>query len=162
MATRQIPVVPSAPKRAPNIAKWHSYTEAWRRIKLANEGGFYFETVTICESIISDRLLSYLNGAQGKKFDTKTGFVTLVNAWSKSIQVAPDTGSASNKQSADLCNRVNEWRVARNHVVHGLAKSMPGTATKDLHEFLTQTKNTAETGTALARLVSKWHRESIK
>lgn len=43
-----------------NAAKFWSYREAWTRIKQAQEQGFYLEAVTIEESIISDRLMSYL------------------------------------------------------------------------------------------------------
>lgn len=46
----------SAPKSTKgNTAKYYSYAEAWTRIKLAQEQGFYFEAIVLQESIISDR-----------------------------------------------------------------------------------------------------------
>ena len=44
-----------------NTAKYESYTEAWRRIKAAQEKEFFLEAIVIEESIISDRLVSYLS-----------------------------------------------------------------------------------------------------
>jgi hypothetical protein len=45
-----------------NVVKYLSYREAWTRIKQAQEQGFYLEAVTLEESIITDRLISYLVG----------------------------------------------------------------------------------------------------
>ena len=43
---------------AGNASKYYSYREAWTRIKLAQENGFYLEAIAIQESIISDRLIA--------------------------------------------------------------------------------------------------------
>ncbi len=65
-----------------NTAKYLSYAEAWRRIKSANEREFYFEVVTLCESIISDRLLSYLLGVDPRRpIQLKTPFAVLIAQW---------------------------------------------------------------------------------
>lgn len=54
----------SRPRRADwaagDRAKYLSYAEAWARIRLASRQGFFLEAVTVEESIISDRLTSYL------------------------------------------------------------------------------------------------------
>ena len=42
----------------PNYSKYISYKAAWDRIKDCNHHGYYIESISICESIISDRLLS--------------------------------------------------------------------------------------------------------
>jgi hypothetical protein len=160
MATR--PKSRSPVLRPKNLAKGKSYAEAWRRIKLSNDQGFYFETVAICESIISDRLLSYLNGAIGTKFDTRTSLSDLNKAWAKALKLSSDKTTQSHELAVDLNGRINDWRIARNEVVHGLAKSMPGEPSKEWREFITQTKAAADAGAALARLVSKWHRDSLK
>jgi len=46
------------PERHAN--KYFSYREAWVRIKKAQGYGFYLEAITLEESIITDRLVSYL------------------------------------------------------------------------------------------------------
>ncbi len=52
--------IPAGTSLNGNVAKYLSYREAWARIKLARRQGFFLEAVTIDESIISDRLLSFL------------------------------------------------------------------------------------------------------
>ena len=44
-----------------NAEKFEAYREAWSRIKLAQENHFFLEAITIQESIISDRLISFLS-----------------------------------------------------------------------------------------------------
>jgi len=43
-----------------NIRKYLSYKEAYSRMDKAIKNGFYFEAITIQESILSDRLLSFV------------------------------------------------------------------------------------------------------
>ena len=43
-----------------NAAEYFSYAEAWVRIREARGSGFHLEAVTLQESIIADRLLSFL------------------------------------------------------------------------------------------------------
>ena len=43
-----------------NGPKYFSYREAWGRINKAQAYGFYLEAVTLHESIIADRLISFL------------------------------------------------------------------------------------------------------
>jgi len=68
-----------------NVAKYLSYREAWSRIKTAQEHGFYLEAVTLEESIIADRLISYLVGVKAiKRADAPyrhQGFAKLIQVW---------------------------------------------------------------------------------
>lgn len=65
------------PSRKPSgkARKYLSYREAWTRIKVAQEQGFYLEAVTLVESIISDRLVSYLVSVG--ETDVTGGYVSL-------------------------------------------------------------------------------------
>lgn len=140
---------------ASNTAKYLSYKEAWRRITAATSEGYYFEAVTLCESIISDRLLSYAVGVNPQcRATRRTSFGTLIEEWRKSATSLPDHGLV------DLGAAVDAWRVERNVVVHGLAKSTPGTATDDLQEFLKRAEDVAKQGAALAEAVSHWHKKA--
>lgn len=123
-----------------NVQKYLSYKEAWARIEQAQNDGYYLEAVTIIESIISDRLLSFLVGIgkidrESKKVE-KIGFGNLIDQWRS---VVGQNGAAS-PQAIDeilsLVDRVNSWRDKRNLVVHGIVKSLPGTATEDVTSFL--------------------------
>lgn len=132
-----------------NVAKADSYREAWTRINKSIDAGFYLEAVTIVESIISDRLLSYAwsecPNAEGFNGE-RTHFYNLINA-------LPDES---------LKVKLHAWREQRNRVVHAAAKSFPGTPTEDVDEFLGRAKSTADEGRQLAREVSNWHKKELR
>jgi len=139
---------------AKNLAKYLSYREAWRRIKAATEGGFYFEVVTLCESIISDRLLSYILGTNAKsKASLKTSFADLIKEWRLLAK-----GALQQQDGSDLGATVDEWRIERNAIVHSLTKSAPGTPTPPVLTFIERAKKAAGDGDLLAAAVQKWHK----
>lgn len=139
-----------------NPAKGMSYAEAWRRIKAAREGGHHFEAVTICESILSDRLLSYVAGVKpATKLHTHSPFSKLIAEWRALA------GQQLVDGAADLGKEVDAWRVARNVIVHGLVKAAPGAATEPVDSFLERAAEAAREGERLARKVSDWHRKQL-
>ncbi|MFM0603659.1 hypothetical protein PQR05_03905 [Paraburkholderia sediminicola] len=137
-------------------AKGRRYAEAWWRIREARANGFYFEVVTLCESIISDRLLSYIVGKH-EKANERTNFGSLIEKWKK---LAGE--NLPSFESSNLADAVDDWREHRNEVVHGITKSLPGTAMPPLEEFIVRARETAERGAVLARLVSNWHRQQLR
>ncbi|MFP5229566.1 MAG: hypothetical protein ACLGXA_18285 [Acidobacteriota bacterium] len=139
-----------------NTAKYLSYREAWRRINAAITDGYFFEAVTLCESIISDRLLSYVRGVSpSSKATIRTSFATLITEWRKLAGTFPV------HQTTDLGEAIDRWRVGRNAVVHGMTKSMPDTATHELQSYMKRVEEAARSGAALARAVSNWHRRQL-
>lgn len=141
-----------------NGAKYLSYKEAWRRIKIATEQGFYFEAVTLCESIIADRLLSYVRGVDpASKASLQTPLANLISQWRKLA-----SGRLPSHGDSDLGSAVDAWREERNAVVHSLAKSAPGTATVPVQPFLTRAEQAAKTGAVLARAVSSWQTQQLR
>lgn len=141
-----------------NRAKYLSYTKAWSQIKDAIADGFYFEAVTIEESIISDRLLSYLLGTvPDLRFGVHTNLSSLIKKWRK---VAGEELIESDGN--DLGKAVDDWRKNRNVVVHGLVKSTPRTPTMDVDDFLDVARQTAEEGRVLSRKVQNWHKKMLK
>ncbi len=146
-----------ASSKTKNTSKGMSYAEAWRRIKAASNAGFHFEAVTICESIISDRLLSYVAATNAANtFNVRTSFKSLIEKWRKSASPLPMF------DGVDLGNAVDCWRDNRNRVVHNLMKSEPGTPTEDVLTFLVRAELTAIRGARLARAVSNWHRDELR
>lgn len=147
----------SIPNRTPegNVAKYLSYREAWSRIKKAQEQGFYLEAVTLEESIITDRLISYLVGVKiikrAVELKDYPNFGQLIQIWKKQYPNPIDI-----QEYRDLQRAVDEWRGRRNKIVHGMVKSHPGKATDNVTDFLEEAKLTAEEGKMLARLVSYW------
>jgi len=138
----------------PNTNKHISYKEAWERIDSAIKQKFYFEAVTICESIISDRLISYLQGVDESSEDrSRHPFAKLIKDWQRLGQT-----EIPNRLSEDVDN----WRYERNMVVHNLVKSAPGAPTEDLQSFLQRAEKAAKDGARLARKVSNWHRQQLR
>ena len=139
-----------------NNLKYLSYKEAWRRIKSATDSEYYFEVVTLCESIIADRLLSYIQGtSRDTKVSRYTSFSRLICKWRKLAKSLPE------HKGADLGDAVDAWRKERNKIVHGLVKSDPGKGTDNIRDFLECAENAARDGAKLARDVSNWHKRQL-
>ena len=58
MTDRRMSTPPEEPVNG-NASKHYSYREAWARIRLAQQHGFFLEAIAIQESIITDRLIGY-------------------------------------------------------------------------------------------------------
>lgn len=138
-----------AKAKAKNSTKYWSYKEAFDRMESAQKQGFFLEVVTIAESIISDRLLSFLwqrNILDPSKHDVNTGFSTLIKKW-----------KADDGADTTLAEKVDTWREKRNIVVHSIVKSIPGTEHSDIDDFLAQAEKTATEGKELAEEVRTWY-----
>ena len=140
-----------------NQQKFLSYQEAWARIRDALEADFPFEAVTILESILSDRLLSYLSAVEAdRQLTVRTSFGELIRLWSRAAERDGDS------EAVELARQVDLWRVARNSVVHGLAKSEPGAPTEEVVGFVDRARRAAEEGAKLARAVDAWHKTQLR
>jgi Arc/MetJ-type ribon-helix-helix transcriptional regulator len=147
---------------AGNSSKYKSYREAWSRIKQAQENQFFLEAITIQESIISDRLISFLAGSNAKNtlIKDKRGrwpsFGNLIQRWESEFSEEPKSKETQNLEN--LINAVDQWRNDRNEAIHAIVKSDPGEPTQDIDLFLRIAKEVAEQGTHLAKEVCKWHK----
>lgn len=134
-----------------NIAKADSYREAHARIKTAGEQHFYIESAAIMESIISDRLLSYLHGAHGHPPRNKNGthhsFNNLIQALAKHHQ---------EQDIVDFCQELHDWRDSRNKAIHSIVMSDPGNPTENVDTFLAKAEKCHEKGKKLTRQVENW------
>jgi hypothetical protein len=141
-----------------NKSKYFSYKAAWERINIAMEAGFHLEAITIEESIISDRLLSYIIGvAPNSKVHARSGLGELISQWRKHAGA-----SLMKLDGKDLGKAADAWRVKRNTAVHGLVKSSPGTPTMQPDDFFELARLTAEEGKILAREIQNWHRKTLR
>jgi hypothetical protein len=140
---------------AGNVSKYESYREAWSRIKLAQENHFFLEAITIQESIISDRLISFLSRPESPKPLSKKkngqfpSFSQLIQHWRSEFS---DTSVAC----PDLIDAVDQWRRIRNEAIHAIVKSDPGEPTQPIELFLQKAKEAAEEGERLTKEVCKW------
>lgn len=140
---------------ARNHRKQLSYREAYKRINDARNGEYYFEAVTLAESIMSDRLLSYLAGKQARP-KGHPSFKGLIEAWKRSCHAPIKQSRITNLQQ-----EVDTWRISRNKVVHGLVHSEPGQPTESVEDFLSLAKHAANEGAKLARAVCSWHQNEL-
>jgi hypothetical protein len=144
-----------------NVKKFLSYREAWTRIKQSQAAGFYLEAIALIESIIGDRLTSVLvkSGQIQRKSEIRKypGFSDLIKAWSAVCPQPIQQGSYENLQEA-----VDQWRLNRNRLIHGMVRSHPGGPTVDVVDFITDAKLTAQQGETLARAVCSWSSRWLK
>lgn len=155
-------IVVKADKKADN--KYESYREAWSRIKLAQENHFFLEAITIQESIISDRLISFLTQTAPKPLTkNKNGqfpmFGKLIDLWGLKFPSGLQSGSYP-----DLIAAVDQWRHSRNEALHEIVKFEPGESTQPIDTqpidlFLQRAKEAAEEGEKLTREVCNWCRK---
>jgi hypothetical protein len=143
------------------MTKYWRHREAWKRIKSANENEYYFEAVTICESIIADRLLAYVLGVspQSKPKELRT-FGNIIKKWRELTSLRPDD-TLKQDDDSDLGKLVDDWREKRNMVVHSLAKSDRCGKPMEIDEFLKLAKETAQVGENLAKAVKKWQKKRL-
>ena len=141
-----------------NIAKGESFQYAFRRIKEARAAGFHLEVIALSESIISDRLMSYVDHFHHADVEMKTGLGNLLDRW-KSLD-GSRTWDASYGTWEDLHAAVDGWRGNRNETLHRACKSLPGTPTKPVADFEELAAATSEEGALLARAVCDWFKAS--
>ena len=109
-----------------NAEKYRSYREAWARVKQAQQHGFYIEAVTIEESIISDRLTSYLVDAglvpRQRRLKDYPTFGNLIITWRRwaNTQLAPKLDRDRRDKLALLIDSVDLWRQKRNQIIHAI------------------------------------------
>lgn len=143
-----------------NASKYDSYREAWLRIRLAKENGFFLEAIVIQESIISDRLISYLfrpTESKALSNNNDNRFISLNNLIQKWSSDFPN-GLPSGKYP-DLISAVDKWRCFRNEAIHAIVKSEPGKPTQSVDLFLQKAKEAVEEGENLTREVCNWSKK---
>ena len=146
-----------------NVKLWERYREAWERIKRALDQEFYFEAIAIEESILSNRVISFLRGKKRLTDKQASGeeyvpFGKLITLWKKA-----DEDGLVLKDTTALIGKLGPWAERRNRAVHAIAKSFPGQPPKiGLDEFLAEAKGTAQEGKSLARAVENWHKRQLR
>jgi hypothetical protein len=121
------------------------------------------EAITIQESIISDRLISFLSRPKAsrplskKKNEQFPSLNQLIRQWRLEFPNALQSGSY-----LDLIEAVDKWRRIRNEAIHAIVKSDPGESTQPIDLFLQKAQEAAEEGERLTREVCKWCKKEKK
>jgi len=159
--------------KRPNHAKRQRYAAAFARIDQARSAGFAIEAIMICESVITDRLISHfvrlreaggtipnrdvrkmLDSAADGEGETHVSTGRLVSALEV---VFDDLGEAKFERLPD---RLRAWVRDRNRAAHAFVKAHPVTKSyrEPLEEFVERLDACAEEGTELARTLDAWSR----
>ena len=136
------------PSNQKKVNKGKSYTLAFDRIGMAIKAKFPVEAIALEESIVSDRLRSFLKEAmpilmKDKSFDAST----LVSYATLYISPQEDT----------LLVEIRDWIRKRNNVIHGVVASRSGKdATIPAERFVSNAMSVARKGEKLAHQLSHW------
>ena len=136
-----------------NMEKYNSYTLAFDRINKALEAEFPLEAISIEESIITDRLMSFAL-AIGIKAHKNSLLGYLVSKIKDEVD---------NEEVKEFMDKIDKWREQRNEKLHAIVKSLPGTGpVVKAEDFVDEAMELAREGKDLAKETSNWHRRQMK
>jgi hypothetical protein len=121
--------------------------------------GYYLEAVAIQESMMFDRIRSFLEYVVQEEVRDETPFGRVVRRWEAELNTDSKQQLPRWESDNDLPKRILDWIDARNVVVHKMVRSRPGTPTMPIDQFLALAKSAAESGAIFCREVSDWHRK---
>lgn len=134
--------------------RYKLYAAANNQIKAAFEAGFYIECVSICESIIGDRIEARIQFI--KHDDTKRHFVDAVGnrlTYLRSIEVENDPNLSA------LYNEITLWTRKRNEVIHQFVKVTDANHELSAEQRTALSKEAAEQGRDIMRRLSAFVRK---
>lgn len=142
-----------------NMAKFLTYKTAWGRINAAMAAGFHFEVIALCESIISDRLLSHMLGADPTDYPytLNTDLNQLINRLRKHTK----RELLQLKDGRQLPDALALWREDRNHLLHGFAKTWPAAEPPPVDSLLDRAHHAAVEGVLLAKATQAFHKSQL-
>jgi len=138
------------------MEKYHSYSEATKRIDRGIENDYPFESITLCESIIADRIYSHLYWHKKADDIKNTAYFGILLKKLKNKSCHPEDWS----MDGDLLLRIEQWIHNRNKLLHGIVTSIPKTPTDNIDTFIEEARATAIEGKSLVREVINWNRKS--
>lgn len=154
--------------------KYESYKEANNLLNDARENNDLprcIAAIAVCESIIADRLQSYLKfkapeifieKGKEKKFVATGKMVTECLKHFPEFKIDVNSKNFGKVESINLFKDLQTWLKSRNEICHGFVKSKPGTPTKEICAFHKAAIQAAEEGFKLTKLVSKWHKQQLQ
>jgi len=144
-----------------NNKKARRYAFALERTNKAIKAGYYLEAITLCESMISDRLLSSLARREKRIIRKNQGLGRLIEEH-RSDRSLDKSSTANGETVSDIFVALGEWKKERNELLHGFAKCVPGDEIGDPVELMERAKDAADEGLHLFRLLDNWHRKHTR
>lgn len=143
---------------AGNQAKYQSWRLAHERMQTAIAAGFPLEAVAIAESLVTDRLLSFVN-FYGAGFNADK--TTLHPVAEKAARICQE--ATHDAQGKALALRAQAWAKDRNAVLHAIAKSAQGTGPQIAADaFVVHAQAVAQRGLVLVKDIKAWHGQQVR
>lgn len=154
-----------------NTLKYQSYKTANNLLIEAKKNQYLprcIAAIAICESIITDRMQSYLiyknspimtNKGNPRKHVSATEMTIVCKKHFPKHHILVNSPKYGKIGSSNLFESIQLWLDCRNDICHGFVKTKPGTPSKEISQFHKQAIKTAEEGFILTKLVSKWHKQ---
>lgn len=137
--------------------RYDLYKLANEQLKAAYKAGFYIECVSICESIIADRMEARL---QFLRRDTeKPPYVASLGSLLKQVE---DTRAEVQSDLIEAYEAIREWSKARNATIHQFVKVTDRNQQLNGDGRIQQAKTAARDGIRLMRKISALVRKHNK
>lgn len=149
-----------------NIDKYEAYKKALSLIRRANRSNDDMNCVTcvaIIESMISDRLNSFIEGKKiwNNKINPKSSIskkIQLLKRYYEHKTLKMELKfSGRVVKTTDLLKDIEDWIKKRNSIIHSFGNSKTGESPIHYFEFFSKARDTSIKGEELLKLVLKWH-----
>lgn len=130
--------------------RYDLYKLANEQLKAAYDAGFYIECVSICESIISDRIearLQFLRRGTDKP--------SHIDSLGRLLKQVTDIEPEDQVELRDAYTSIREWGNARNETIHQFVKVTDQNHLANAKDRTLKSKTAARDGKALMKLISK-------
>lgn len=130
--------------------RYELYKLANEQLNSAYEAGFYIECVSICESIIADRIearLQFLRRGTDKR--------SHIDSLGRLLKQIEDIEANDQADLREVYQAIREWLKARNATIHQFVKVTEGNQQFDGEGRMKQAKTAARDGKVLMKLISK-------
>lgn len=132
--------------------RYELYKSAFSWVKKSIDEGYYVEAISIVESLISDRLESYLSLLTGEDFGFKN-LGELIQAFrSKKYKDKLNRTDEDKTLGSLVLNSLDQWRKDRNTAAHEMVKIEDGKRVS-WEERMEINKTVAKTGLELVRKI---------
>ena len=156
----------------PNKNKGRAYKMVMSKMKESHENNDIFHLIGLiasCESIISDRLESFLINSKNEKYikiySHKKRFLSLSELLklSKSeLNYSVELKKSKNKiETQNLYSEIIQWKAKRNEIIHSVCKSKSIEIHKTETKLLQDAKSICIEGHRILRFILKWS-QSLK
>jgi|GEM_PF-892965 len=157
------------PAQRGNVRKADTYREAFTRIEMAMEDGYFLEAIAILESIVADRIASYLAAVGCEAFNRNPSLAELLDAWRQchgdrayELRRRTPQGLVTERSYDDLAAAVDAWRSRIDQELHAFVASPRGVPTQPVESFLAVLRRDAREGRTLCDAVIGWHRRHTR